>query len=149
MFIAAFNVIGIAVRTSNQNGQSMQDIPALWARFESEGIFNKIPHKIEHQVYGIYTDYEGDYTMSYTAIIGCKVSSLDEIPEGMVGKVIGGGEYQTFTAKGSIQQGAVFHEWVKIWNANIDRAYTSDFEVYGAKAADMENAEVDIMIAVK
>ena len=43
--IEAFNVIGIAVKTTNENGQAGKDIPALWEKFISEGILDKIPNK--------------------------------------------------------------------------------------------------------
>lgn len=36
--IRKFNVIGISVRTTNENGQAGQDIPALWNKFVTEGI---------------------------------------------------------------------------------------------------------------
>jgi predicted transcriptional regulator YdeE len=32
---------------------------------------------------------------------------------------------------------------------DLDRSYTADFEIYGEKAQNPENAEVDIFIAVK
>ena len=67
----------------------------------------------------------------------------------LISTTIHTGEYEVFTAKGNLLQGVVYHEWIKIWNADIQRAFTSDFEVYGAKAGDFENAEVDIFVAVK
>ena len=33
----------------------------------------------------VYTDYEGDYTKPFTYMIGCEVSNLSTIPEGMRG----------------------------------------------------------------
>lgn len=38
MKIRPFNIIGISVRTTNENDQAAKDIPALWKRFISEGI---------------------------------------------------------------------------------------------------------------
>ena len=144
-----FSVIGISVRTTNENGQAMQDIPALWNKFISEGIAAKIPNKIDNTVYCIYTDYEKDYTKPYTTILGCKVETLNNIPNEMVGKTIDGAGYKKFVTKGNILQGIVYNEWTKIWNSDLDRAYTADFEVYGEKAQNPENAEVDIFVAVK
>jgi len=145
----SFSVIGIAVRTTNENNQAGVDINALWTRFMSENIMDQIPNKLDYSVYSIYTDYEKDHTKPYTTILGCKVSTLAEIPEGMIGKVIEGGVYTEFTAKGNILKGMVYEEWVRIWNSDINRAYTADFEVYGAKAKNIEDAEVPIFIALK
>lgn len=146
--ILNFSVIGIKVRTTNENGQAGQDIQALWAKFMTEDIANQIPNKIEGTLYCIYTDYEKDHTKPYTTILGCKVANLDNIPYGMVGKIVETATYTQFIAKGNLMQGVVFAEWLKIWNSDLDRTYTSDFEVYGTKTQNPESAEVDIFIAV-
>ena len=147
--IKSFFVIGISVRTTNENGQAAQDIPALWNKFMSEGIAAQIPDKIDNTIYCIYTDYEKDHTKPYTTILGCKVKSLAIIPGEMVGKAFEEATYEKFVAKGNILEGVVFNEWTKIWNADLDRTFTADFEVYGEKAQDPKNAEVDIFIAIK
>lgn len=147
--LGKFCVIGISIRTTNENGQSSQDIPALWNKFMTEGIAEQIPSKIDHSIFCIYTDYEKDHTKPYTTMLGCKVSSLDNIPNGMVGKTIESETYTKHVAKGNILQGMVFNEWTKIWNSNLERAFTADFEVYGEKAQNPENAEVEIFVAVK
>jgi predicted transcriptional regulator YdeE len=135
--IKSFNIVGIAVRTTNANGQSGIDIPALWDKFISEGIVDKIPNKIDNAVYSVYTEYEGDFTKPYTTVLGCKVSNLDTIPEGMKGIVIENGKYIKYTTKAD----QVFEEWTKIWNADLPRAYRADYEVYGE--------EVNIFLGVK
>jgi len=143
--LESFNIIGIAVRTTNANGQSGIDIPALWDRFISEGIADQIPDKVDRTVYSVYTEYEGDFTKPYTTVLGCNVNSLDIIPEGMKGIVIEKGTYIKRTA----DLDKVYEEWTKIWNADIPRVYTTDFEVYGDKAQNPEGPKVDIFIAVK
>ncbi len=147
--IEAFKVIGISVKTTNENGQSTKDIGELWGKFMSEGIFDKIPNKIDNSVYSIYTEYEGDHTQPYTTILGCKVGNLDTIPEGMVAKTVNGGNYTKFVSKGDLTKGAVFVEWSKIWEMDLERVYTADFDVYGEKAQNPTNAEVDIFVAIK
>ena len=147
--IQKFNVIGIAVRTTNENEQASIDIPALWGKFMGEGIAEKIPNRIDHSIYCIYTDYEKDHTKPYTTILGCKVENLDIIPDGMVGKTFETADYEKYTVKGNLSQGLVYNAWLKIWNEELPRIFTADFEVYGEKAQNPENAEVDIFIAVK
>jgi predicted transcriptional regulator YdeE len=149
MEIKKFSVIGISVRTTNEKGQSGQDIPALWNRFISEGILQQIPDKISDDIYCLYTDYEKDHTKPYTTLLGCAVSSLNNIPEGMMGKLIETAQYTKFVASGDLAQGVVFNEWLKIWSSDLDRTFTTDFEVYNEKALHPENAEVDIYIAIQ
>ena len=107
--INSFAIIGIAVKTSNQNGQSGIDIPALWHKFMAEAMLEKIPHKIDNTLYCMYTDYEKDHTQPYTTILGCQVKNLDSIPDGMTGKLVKNGNYIKRTAKGNLLQGIVLH----------------------------------------
>ncbi|MEE3999403.1 effector binding domain-containing protein [Tenacibaculum sp. FZY0031] len=143
-----FYVVGISVRTTNENQQAAKDIPALWQRFMSENIAEQIPNKLSNEIYAVYTDYESDYTKPYTTIIGCKVSEIDAIPKGLVSKKITAPSYKTYIAKGSLTDNIVYNKWLEIWNKDINRAYTSDYEVYGAKASDPTNAEVIICIGI-
>ncbi|TXI96843.1 MAG: AraC family transcriptional regulator [Chryseobacterium cucumeris] len=147
--IEPFKVIGISVRTINENGQAGKDIPVLWEKMISENIVNSIPNKIDNTIYSIYTDYEKDHTKPYTTVLGCKVENLDNIPEGMVGYSFDGGEYLKFVPKGDLSKGLVINEWLKIWEMGLNRTFTADFEVYGEKAQNPSDAEVDIFIAVK
>lgn len=146
--IHSFHIIGISVRTTNENAQSAKDIGALWQQFITEEISNKIPSKTDEAIICVYTDYESDYTAPYTTILGCKVENLDHIPEGMIGKTIETGNYKEYTAIGNAQEGAVYNEWVKIWNSDLNRAYTADFEVYGAESFDPVAGKVPIFIAL-
>lgn len=147
--IEPFKVIGIAVRTTNENNQAAQDIPVLWEKLMKENIVENIPNKIDITIYSIYTDYEKDHTKPYTTLLGCKVENLDIIPEGMIGKSFEGGNYVKFTPKGNLAEDLVINEWIKIWNMDLERIFTADFEVYGEKAQNPSDAEVDILIAVK
>lgn len=147
--IQPFHVIGISVRTTNENGQSGIDIPALWNRFMSEAIAQKIPGTSGPAIYCVYTGYEKDHTTPYTTVLGCKVDDLYNIPEGMTGITIESGNYTKRVVKGNILSGIIFDEWNKIWNAGLPRTYTADFEVYGERAQNPEDAEVDIFIAVE
>lgn len=149
MDIQKVSIIGISVRTTNENGQSSQDIPLLWNKFMSEDVANQIPNKTGNDIYCVYTDYEKDHTKPYTTLLGCAVECLDVIPDGMMGKTIEAAPYEKFTVKGRLSDGIVYNEWLKIWDSGLDRIFTSDFEIYGEKAQNPENAEVDIFIAVK
>lgn len=147
--VDGFNIIGITVRTENNNGKGLIDIGGLWARFMTENILVQIPNKIDNTIYSIYTDYESDYTGLYTTILGCRVSNLDNIPSGFVGRNFASGKYNKYVAKGNILTGIVADAWKNIWSLEIDRSYIYDFEVYGANAQNPLDAEVEIYIGVK
>jgi len=148
--IETFKVIGIQVRTTNKDGQSKIDLEKIWNRFFSENIYETIPDKLDGDMYSIYTDYESDYTGAYTTFVGCRVGTLEDIPDGLIGLEIEGGQYIRYVAKGKLPN-AVMNTWKEIWQSDSDlnREYTVDFEVYGPKSQNPENAEVEIYIAVK
>jgi predicted transcriptional regulator YdeE len=146
--LAPFKIIGISIESTNENGQAAHDLGELWQKFYVENILGKIPNAVGNEVYSIYTDYETDYTGKYTAIIGLKVSSIEDIPDGMVGREFKGGTYTKFVAKGPMPD-AIVDTWKEIWEKDnlLSRKYTADFEFYGAQSQNGENSEVDIYIA--
>lgn len=146
--IQPFKIIGISITTSNERVQTTDDIARLWGKFITEKIGEKIPNRIDSSILSIYTHYESDHKGVYDTILGCRVSSLEDIPEGMVGENYDGGTYVKFVSKGDFTKGAVYNTWVEIWNSPLRRSYTADFEVYGEKSKDPTNAEVDIFVAV-
>ena len=147
--IKPFNIIGISIRTTNENGQASQEIAELWQKFMSETIVSKIPNKMGNDVYSLYTEYESDHTKPYTTILGCKVGNLDNIPDGMVGSSFKGGNYIKTSAKGDLMQGLIVNHWSKIFEMGLDRIYSADFEVFGEKAQNPSDAEVDFYVSIK
>ncbi|MES2121913.1 MAG: GyrI-like domain-containing protein, partial [Chlamydiota bacterium] len=123
------------------------DIPKLWERFFQECIAEKIPNKASHEVFALYCDYAGDHTQPYSLVIGCLVSSTAEIPQGMVAKTIPGGSYATFRAVGEHPQ-TLIETWGKIWNTELSRTYTGDYELYGEKFTSHSPQEVEVLIAI-
>lgn len=136
--------IGLELRTNNQ--ECSLAMPLHQARFFQENIPSKIPNKINGNILALYTDYEGDYTRPYSWILGYEVSSLDEVPEGLVGKVIPESKYAVFTTQGAFPQGLIA-VWQEIWQSGLPRSYTSDFEVYPANFDPERNPEVKVYIA--
>jgi predicted transcriptional regulator YdeE len=143
------HIVGISIRTTNEHGQSLKDISALWDRFLSGRLLEQIPNRTDNSVWCVYTDYEKDHTRPYTTILGCQTTSRDKIPEGFSGWTFNKGTYSKHTAKGNILQGMVFEAWTKIWNSDLPRAFTADFEIYGDKAQNPTEAEVEILISIR
>ncbi len=147
--IEKFHIVGIWVKTTNQNNQAKKDIGELWQKFMGANLSEKLPNIKNPTIYAVYTEYEGDHTQPYTTILGYSVDSLDNIPEGMKAVTIEKGVYHQFTAKGDLTTNAVVDVWNNIWDMDLNRTYTTDFEVYGEKAADPKNGEAEIYIATK
>ena len=150
-----FTVVGISIRTSNAKERSGQGaIPQQWDRFMKEDLLSKIPNKVDSSILAVYTDYESDAMGAYTLIIGAQVSSADDVPPGMVAKKVPAGRYALFTSEKGFVGKVVPQTWSHIWAVaksapEGNRAYQADFEVYDQRAADPQNAQVDIHVGIK
>lgn len=137
--------IGFELRTNNEKCSSA--MPSHKERFFADNIPSKIPNKVNDSILALYTDYEADYTKSYSWILGCEVASLDEVPEGLVGKVIPDSKYAVFTTQGEFPQGLIA-VWQAIWKSSLHRSYTTDFEVYRSDFDPQKNPQVKVYIAI-
>ncbi len=144
----SFHVIGVKINTTNENMQSSKDLPALWDKFINEKIADKIPGKIGNEIYCVYTDYEGDDTQPYAAIVGCKVSDVSSLPAGLESVTISKGVYQKFNVKGDLMSDIIWKAWGDIHHKGLPRTYATDFEVYGEKAQNPKDGELEIFVGV-
>ncbi|MGL4108791.1 GyrI-like domain-containing protein [Clostridium sp. LP20] len=140
-------VAGILIKTTNENYKSMIDIGELWGQFLGTGSFLSISSKVNKKTIGLYTDYEGDYTKPFNFITSCEINSSDGLPSEMVIKKIESGKYAKFIINGDVQK-AVGEFWTELWNMNLDRKYSSDFEEYQNNSEDLSNQEIHIYIAL-
>jgi predicted transcriptional regulator YdeE len=150
-----FTVVGIAIRTSNANEMSGKGvIPQQWDRFMKEGLLGKIANKVNSNILAVYIDYESDANGAYTFMIGARVSSATDVPLGMVAKKVPAGRYAVFISEKGFVGEVVPQTWGRIWaipksSPGGNRTYRADFEVYDQRAADPQNAEVDIYVGIK
>ena len=80
-------VEGLEVKTTNENGKSIQDIANMWQTFFMQGIYEKIENKVNGKTIGLYTDYEKDYTKPYNFVVCTEVSENSKNMENRVVKV--------------------------------------------------------------
>ncbi|WP_042352834.1 GyrI-like domain-containing protein [Bacillus massiliigorillae] len=140
-------VAGIAIRTTNENGQAMSDIGATWQTFIGDQVMERIPNQIGHQAYGVYSNYESDASKPYDFLAGIEVSQQDAA-DGIQYMVLPQGRYAKFTVVGHMQK-AVGEAWESIWKMDLPRAYVCDFEVYHNDSSDMNNQTIDLYISLQ
>lgn len=138
--------IGLELRTNNDECSTA--MPAHKDRFFQENTVAKIPNRVDGNIFALYTDYEGDFSKPYSWILGCEVSSLDTVPQGLVGKVIPASKYAVFTTEGEFPQGLIA-AWTSVWTLPLPRLYTSDFEIYPSNFDPVRNPEVKLCIAIE
>ena len=150
-----FTVIGITARTTNAKEMTPDGvIGKQWMRIFQEGVLGKIPNKADASIIAVYTDYASDHNGEYTYLLGARVTSDAEVPEGMVAKKIPGGKFAVFTSdKGPAPQ-VVPATWMKINSlpqdaVGADRLYRADYEIYDERARDPQNLQVDVYVGIK
>jgi predicted transcriptional regulator YdeE len=128
---APINIVGLELRTTNQEASS--EIPALWKRFMTQGIFDRIPNKISSDVYAIYTNFEHegvDNTGVYSCVIGAAVSNLDDMPSDLIAVSLPASTYQVIPVPDN-RADLVGETWQKIWQEDASqRTFLADFERY-------------------
>lgn len=130
-----FTVIGLEARTSNAREMtSGAVIGALWGRLMKDGLLAKIPNRAGNEVIALYTDYESDKDGAYTYLLGARVTSAGNVPEGMKARTVPADDYMMFAAQGKLANDAVVGLWKQVWaletEHRIARAYRSDYEVH-------------------
>jgi predicted transcriptional regulator YdeE len=149
----SFYVAGYSARTNNAAEASGHGkIGPLWQRWFAENLGAKIPNRVDN-VFSVYSGYAGDEKGDYTYTLGARVSSIDNLPEGITFKKIVAGRYAVFTTEKGPAMQVVPAAWQKIWATPASqlggkRAFATDFEVYDQRAADPQNAQVSIYIGL-
>lgn len=134
-------VVGIGGYTSNDDPNMGEMIGGLWKRFFGEGIYSNIKNRVNQYTIGLYSDYT---EQNYHVLTGVEVSKQDNID--LVSRVIPAGTYAKFRVHGNMET-AVRSAWEKIWNMNLNRTFTGDFEEYLNN--DYEHADINLYIAIK
>ncbi len=146
VYLTEKKLVGLNIRTNNNDPNMGNEIGELWKQFFEQGVFAAIKNKVNERSIGLYSNYESDFTGDYDMTVACEVSDNKEIPNGTVVKTIPTGKYAKFIVRGDMQK-AVYEFWQKLWNMDLERSYTCDFEEY--VNADAANAEIHIYIALK
>ena len=120
---------------------------AIGKKFEAGKFAERIPNKINDEIFAVYHDYESDHTRPYSYFIGCKVDNNTVAPEEMDILIIPKAEYVKIIAKG-IMPDCVANAWRDIWAGNLERTYRADFEIYDERSKDWNAAEVEIYVGV-
>ena len=150
-----FHLAGLATRTNNaaeMNGNGK--IGSIWQSFLQPGLVAKISNKIGVDLVAVYTEYETDHTGHYTYLLGIPVLSSESLPVNLTVKHISPGRYAVFTSERGPLIKVVREVWQRIWSMSEKelggkRAFQSDYEIYDQRAADPENAQIDIYIGLR
>jgi predicted transcriptional regulator YdeE len=150
-----FYVVGLSARTNNAHEMSGKGkIGSVWQSFLQPSLIAKIPNKVGVDPIAVYTDYETDHTGHYTYLLGLPISPDEPVPPSLTVKRVPAGRYAVFTSgRGPITR-VVPEIWQRIWAMSPkelggERAFQSDFEIHDQRAADPENAQIDVYVGLR
>jgi AraC family transcriptional regulator len=134
--------------------ETTREIPGLWGRFAPR--MASVPGRVDANAsYGACrmapADAEGPSAFEYAACV--EVSSLDRVPDGMVGFAVPAATYAVFTHTGPIATigetwDAIHERWLA--EAGLESAGSWDFERYDERwDPRTASGPVDVHVAVK
>lgn len=133
-------VVGVSATTSNSDPNMGKIISGLWETLYQSGVNAAIKHKVNKYAIGLYSDYTSG---GYCITAGNEVSKAEN-PE-FTTKIIPAGKYAKFSVHGHMER-AVAEAWGQIWQMELDRSDTGDFEEY--LSCDVEHCDIDLYIAL-
>lgn len=134
-------IVGLSAMTGNTDPDMGTIIGGLWNDFYQGGVNSIIKNKTNKYAIGLYSDYTSD---QYCVTVGNEVSRAEN-PD-LTMKIIPAGKYAKFSVRGHMEK-AVAKSWGEIWQMDLDRSFTGDFEEY--RNDDINDCNIDIYIAIK
>jgi AraC family transcriptional regulator len=121
----------------------MQSLLDTWSDFSK--IYASIPHKADPPIVWAYEDYSRGFEQRpnefprYYFSVGVEVTSLDGLPEGVIGKRASGGEYARFDYTGVLDRlnevfRFIYDEWIPNSAYVFDQARGADLVRYPQRA---------------
>ncbi|MBK9586354.1 MAG: effector binding domain-containing protein [Alphaproteobacteria bacterium] len=131
--LPAFTVRGISAVISNAQGRAADDINALWQDFFTGQLGQRIPERASDVIYAVYSDYVGDHTQPYRLTLGYAVdAAAGSAPGGLYTVQVERGDYASLCSRGAQPQNLI-ETWKAVWASDLERAFRTDFELYGPR----------------
>jgi predicted transcriptional regulator YdeE len=151
---APFYVAGWLVRTNNTDeANGTGKIGPLWQRVMQQNLVGQIPSRTDGALIVVYSSYASDEKGEYDYLLGARVSSIDNLPAGMTWRKVEPGTYAVILTEKGQMPGVLQAAWARIWKMSPaelggKRAFVSDYEIYDARSANMQSAQVEIHICL-
>jgi len=148
----SISFIGKKFSTTMRGKKSETDIPEFWRKSYSDGLFQKIPGRIdEHSTHGVYINW--DLEENFDLLVGSEVETQTSIPHGFEKHTIPPARYMVFTIPGNTSEKLILG-WKYIYGAwfpdgSYEHGGADDFEVFDDRFLDPENPLSEIYISIR
>ncbi|MCD8519789.1 MAG: GyrI-like domain-containing protein [Alphaproteobacteria bacterium] len=144
--VEAFTVTGVSIITDHT--RAAEDINALWERFFTERIGQKLESKADEVIIAVYSDYKGGFEDSYRLTIGYRTAENEPPQNGLHAVKVMTQNYAVMSAGGT-QPKALIETWEAIWSGDLPRSFKTDFELYGPRFFEEGVHEVLVHVGLK
>jgi predicted transcriptional regulator YdeE len=151
---APFYVAGWLILTTNASEMSGNGkVGPLWQRIMGQNLISQIPNRTDGALIVVYSNYASDEKGEYDYLIGARVSSVENLPAGMTWKKVEPGAYAVVLTDKGQMPGVLQAAWAHIWKMSPEelggkRAFVTDYEIYDARSANMQSAQIEIHVGL-
>jgi len=151
---APFYVAGWQVRTNNADEASGKSkIGPLWQRFMQQNLAAQIPNRVDGALIVVYSNYASDEKGEYDYLIGARVRSVENLPNGVTWRKVEPGAYAVILTDKGQMPGVLRAAWARIWKLSPaelggKRAFITDYEIYDDRSANPQSAQVEIRVGL-
>ena len=93
----------------------------------------RIPERASDVIYAVYSDYVGDHTQPYRLTLGYAVDAAAGSAHSALYTVrVERGDYASLCSRGAQPQNLI-ETWKAVWASDLERAFRTDFELYGPR----------------
>lgn len=138
-------VVGLATRASNaaerEGEPGTGPIVRLWGAFMQRDFPRDIPNQAEPgEIVAVYTDFDSDAGGEYLAVLGRTVTSLDTVPETLVGTIVPSQTMASIAVRGDLSQTvpATWERIIEVFTPDyrLQRTFVSDIDVYPTQPSE-------------
>lgn len=138
-------VIGLEARLRGPDDEA-----EIWRRFNREAIALRIPNaRAPLAVLAMRFDTSPD---GYTFLLGAEVSSLSDVPEGLVSRRLPATDYAVLASCRGPVRDVQREVWSRAESLRLDhktRSFAQDFEVHDQRSANPNKAQLDLYLSLK
>lgn len=151
---APFYVAGWQVRTNNTDEASgKRKIGPLRQRFMQQNLAAQIPDRTDGAFIVVYFNYVSDEKSDFDYLLGARVSSVEDLPAGMIWRKVEPGTYAVILTDKGQMPGVLQAAWARIWKmppAELGgkRAFVTDYEIYDERSVNRQSAQVEIRVGL-
>ena len=144
----SFNLLGISVETTFENDQHEKDIKKVWEELIDLNFHKIVPGNKGTEIYAVYSNYHGPAKSSFTYTVGLRLDKKIVTNNKMKMMTVPKTNFAVFDTKYK-NGNSINNTWQKIYESDLERAFTYDVELYKLDMGSYAIKDVEIWASTK